>query len=361
MRFSSCRFAIVGALLVWPSGASAQSSPPAADPAPPAAQPAAAEPQYPVVNIGVLAYLQYDAELENRGGYNAFDVTRGYINITADVARHVRFRLTPDVKRATDGALGGSLAFRVKYAFVEFDDLLGDKSWLRVGAHQTPWLDFEESINRYRVQGQMFAEREGLVPGSSDFGLGFLTLLPGGYGEINAGVYNGEGYTKAEANKFKSVQGRATIRPFPKSPMAKGLRLSVFYDLGWFDAGRPRRHGIAMASFEQPHFTGTLQWVAATQRPDPLRVDAEPRGYSAFAEVRQGLEGWAGIFRYDQFDADRRTPDNSNRRVIAGVAYWLKWSRSRVGLVFNDEIVRYDPARRTPNENRLLAQTHLQF
>ena len=36
--------------------------------------------------------------------------------------------------------------------------------------HETPWLTFEESTNRYRVQGPMFAEREGLIPGPSDVG-----------------------------------------------------------------------------------------------------------------------------------------------------------------------------------------------
>jgi hypothetical protein len=45
----------------------------------------------------------------------------------------------------------------VKYAFVELDNALAARSWLRFGAHQTPWLDFEESIDRYRVQGTMFA------------------------------------------------------------------------------------------------------------------------------------------------------------------------------------------------------------
>jgi hypothetical protein len=354
--------AIVVALLTCPSVALAQSPP--AQPVPPAApaQPATPpEPQYPIVTVGVLSYLQYDAELKNRDGYNAFDVTRGYINITGDVAKNVRFRITPDLRRVSDGSLAGSLVFRVKYAFAEFDNLLGDKSWLRFGVHQTPWLDFEESINRYRVQGQMFAEREGLIPGSGDFGVGYLTPLPGNYGEINVGVYNGEGFTRAEANKFKSVQGRATFRPFPKAAIAKGLRLSGFYDAGWYDQGRPRRHGIVMASFEHTHFVGTAQGVAATERPTPLPVDAEPRGYSAFAEVRQGLQGWAGLVRFDHFDPDRLTADNSDRRVIAGVAYWLTWSKTRVGFVANDEDVRYDAGRHLPNENRFLFQTHVQF
>ena len=126
----------------------------------------------------------------------------------------MRFRFTPDIRRVTDGSLAGSLIVRVKYAFAQIDNI-GPRSWIRLGAHQTPWLDFEESINRYRVQGTMFAEREGLIPGSSDFGASYFAQLPGGYGEFHAGVYNGEGYAQPELNKYKSVQGRLTVRPLP--------------------------------------------------------------------------------------------------------------------------------------------------
>jgi hypothetical protein len=180
------RIVIAFALMLVSIGAArAQTPAPAATPAP--------EPEYPVVRVGVLSYVQYDAELENRDGYNVFDLTRGYINIDGQLARNVRFRVTPDVRRATsDTTLSGSLIFRVKYAFVELDNLKTTGSWLRFGAHQTPWLDFEESIDRSRVQGTMFSERENLIPGSSDFGVGYFTPL-GKYIDIQTGVYNGEG------------------------------------------------------------------------------------------------------------------------------------------------------------------------
>ena len=168
--------------------------------------PAPAAPEYPIVRLGMVSYLQYAAELENRDGYNAFDVTRAYLNVNAQVSPRVRFRFTPDIRRVTDGSLAGTMTVRVKYAFAQFDNVT-PRGWIRVGMHQTPWLDFEESINRYRVQGTMFSEREGLIPGSADFGVGYMTPLPKGYGEIQAGIYNGEGYAQAEANKYKSLQG----------------------------------------------------------------------------------------------------------------------------------------------------------
>jgi hypothetical protein len=321
---------------------------------------APAEPQYPKISIGTLTYLQYGAELQNRDDYNAFDITRGYINITGDLARNIKFRLTPDLRRITDGSLAGSLAFRLKYGFIEFDELL-PRSWVRFGLHQTPWLDFEESINRYRVQGQMFAEREGVIPGSGDFGVGLLMRGPNDYGEINVGVYNGEGFTRAEVDKRKSIQARITIRPMPKAAVAKGFRVSAFVDAGLAGENRPKRHAILMGSYEHPHFVGTAEWLAGESRTNPVLASTEFRGYSIFAEVRQGMEGWAGLARFESFDPDRRFADNSHQRAIAGIAYWMKWSAVKLGMVVNDENVSYDVGAGRPRENRLLFQTHVQF
>src|SRR5437870_104296 len=77
----------------------------------PAPAPAPA-PDYPIVRVGMVSFLQYDAELKNRSDFNAFDVTRGYININAQLAKNFRFRFTPDIRRATDSSLSGSLLLR---------------------------------------------------------------------------------------------------------------------------------------------------------------------------------------------------------------------------------------------------------
>jgi hypothetical protein len=330
-----------------------------AQPAPAAAP--AAEPDYPVIKLGVLSYVQYDAELENRDAFNAFDLTRGYININGQLSKNVRFRLTPDVRRVTDSSLAGTLVLRVKYAFVELDNVKAERSWVRFGAHQTPWLDFEESIDRYRVQGTMFSERDGLIPGSSDFGVGYFTPL-GKYVDLQAGVYNGEGYAQTDVNRFKSAQARLTLRPLAGRGIANGFRLSGFYNAGWYAADRPRRLGIVMGSFEHTNLVTTLQYLKATENPNPIAPrDIDRSGASGFVEIRQGMSGWAGIARVDVLDTDESIGDNSQRRMIAGGAYWFVWPRSRVGLVVTNEQVHYDAGAARPRENRLLVQTYVEF
>jgi hypothetical protein len=350
LRSVACIAVLFGSVSV----AFAQTPPP---PPAPAVTPA---PAYPIVRVGVVSYLQYGAELKNRQGFNNFDVTRAYLNVNAQVAEKVRFRFTPDIRRVNDGALSGSLLVRVKYAFAQFDNVTPN-SWVRLGLHHTPWLDFEEHINRYRVQGTVFAEREALIPGSADFGVSYLTALPGGYGEVHGGIYNGEGFGQPEITKHKSVQGRVTVRPLPNAAIAKGLRVSAFYNAGWYAADRPRRLGIVMGSFEHTNFVATVQSVRATERPLAADVtDTKRSGWSVFLEPRQGTAGFAGLFRYDAFDADRSITANEHSRIIGGGAYWWVWTRATVGLVVTNEQVRYDVPTR-PDESRLLVQTHFEF
>jgi hypothetical protein len=325
---------------------------------PPASAPA--QPDFPIVRVGMLSYLQYDAEFENRDAYNAFDVTRAYLNVNGQLSDRVRFRFTPDVRRVTDGSLAGSMAVRLKYAFLQVDNLT-PRSWIRFGMAQTPWLDFEESVNRYRVQGTMFSEREALIPGSADVGVGYFSSLPGNYGEFHTGVYNGEGFAQAELNKYKSVQGRLTVRPAPGRGLANFFRVSGFYSAGWYAADKPRRVGIVMAHYEHPRLVATVQRVAATESPLATVGDIQRSGWSAFIEPRQGPVGWAGIARFESFDPNDDVTDNTHRRAIGGVAYWFVWNRARLGLLTSNEQVWYDSRDGRRDENRLLFQTHIEF
>lgn len=328
-------------------------------PAAPAPAAAPAEPQYPVIRVGVVSYLQYLTELENRDGFNSFDVTRAYLNVNGQLSRNLRFRFTPDIRRVTDGSLAGSLTLRMKYAFVQWDNPTPGGS-LRFGQQPTPWVDFEQSINRYRVQGTMFSEREGLIPSSGDFGAGYSTPL-GAIAELHAGVFNGEGSSLAETNKYKSVQARVTVRPLAGRGALNGIRLSGFVNAGWYGEDRPRHLAIGMISFEQTHIAATAQLLTAIERPlVTTPADIDRSGQSYFLELRQGTQGWAGLLRLDRFDPDEDISSNEQQRVIAGGAYWFVWPRSRVGVIVTDELVRYEPIAR-PDEHRLLVQAHIEF
>jgi len=318
----------------------------------PASTPPAAT---PAVTFGILSFLQYAAELHEEDGYNAFDVTRGYFDVHARLTDRVRARFTPDVRPTTDATLATNLALRLEYAYLEAD--VTDKSSIVFGMHETPWLTFEESTNRYRVQGPMFAEREGLIPGPSDVGASFWTR--GERAEFHVGIYNGEGYGRAEEDKYKSVQGRATVRAYADATAETSVHISGFYSYGWYARDRPRNVGIVMATYEQPHAVVTAQYLSATDNPFVAR-DVQRRGMSFFGEGRKGPVGWAGIGRLDLFDPDGSNGTDSQRRYMFGGAHWSQWGRGRLGVVVSLEQL-YRTANSQLLERRLLAQTQIEF
>ena len=319
------------------------------------APPTPATGDFPVVTFGVTSFLQYDAELHESNGYNAFDVTRGYFNVKARLNDRVSVRFTPDVRPTTDASLDRNLALRLEYA--SLDAKVTDGVSFMFGLHEMPWLTFEESVNRYRVIGPFFAERLGLIPGPTD--LGASVKATGGRTEVHVGVYNGEGYGRAEIDKYKSIDGRVTLRPFSEGSAAGNVSISGFYQYGWYAKDRPRNVAIVMGSYEQPHVVATAQYLSATDNPFIAR-DVERRGLSFFGEGRQGLTGWAGVGGVDFFDPDASNTSDSRRRYIFGGAHWSQVGRGRLGVV-----VTLEQVFRTVNsqllERRLLAQTHVEF
>ena len=307
------------------------------------------------ITIGMQTFLQYEADLHEAENFNAFDVTRGYFNVKARLTDRVSVRFTPDVRPTTDASLDRNLALRLEYA--SLDAKVNDDVSFMFGLHEMPWLTFEESVNRYRVIGPFFAERLGLIPGPTDLGASVRATV--GRTDVHVGVYNGEGYGRAEIDKYKSIDGRVTLRPFSKDSAAGNVSISGFYQYGWYARDRPRNVAIVMGSYEQPHVVATAQYLSATDNPFIAR-DVKRRGLSFFGEGRQGLTGWAGVGGVDFFVPDASNTSDSRRRYIFGGAHWSQVGRGRLGVgVTLEQLFRAGNAQLL--ERRLLAQTHVEF
>jgi hypothetical protein len=322
------------------------------------AQDTTASGNFPAVTFGVLSFIQYSAELHERDGYNAFDVTRGYFKVEARLTDRVRVRFTPDVRPTTDASLNRNLTLRMEYA--SLDATVSDNVAIMFGLHETPWLSFEESLTRYRVLGPLFSERMGLIPGPTDLGVSVKATR--GRTEIHAGVYNGEGYGQAEFDKYKSVDGRVTFHPFSEDTEAGNVSISGFYQYGWYARDRPRNVAIVMGSYENPHIVATAQYLSATDNPFIAR-DVERSGLSFFGEGRQGPTGWAALGGVDFFDPDASNDSDSRRRIIFGGAHWSQVGPGRFGIVVTLEQLNgvYGAGGSQLLERRLLAQTHIEF
>jgi hypothetical protein len=312
------------------------------------------------LKIGTTAYLSYqDGSANDSTGkgvdYSKFVLKRGYIDVRKEITPYFNARITPDIYLDSNG----NTSVRMKYLFAAFQRAeLGfiGKPYVEFGMVHMPWLDFEENIDRFRMQDTMFMERAGLF-NSADVGFmvggNFGPELDkeykdnvnsgqaGTWGSFALGLYNGGGYSAAEQNTNKVLEGRVSFRPIQALP---GLQLSVFGVNGEGNVAQtatvtPPDWNLlaAMISYENPRFVLTGQYESGKGNQKGSAVDAngvalEHDGYSFFAEVRLDKAQQFSLFgRYDHFDpnTDLDTADIT-KRTIFGFAwqftkgcYWL--------------------------------------
>ena len=242
-------------------------------------------PQLGGVQIGGLWYLAYQAgDAYNlmpgkTRSYSQFRIKRGYINFQAALQPWLDVRITPDVTQDQTG----DFKVRIKYLYAKFKGRGAgpiQKPYVEFGVAHMPWLDFEEHINRFRMQDTMFMERSGLF-NSADTGFTLGSNLgpdmpaeymnnvnnsyAGRYGSWQLGVYNGGGYHAPERNSNKVLEARGSLRPLPEQ--LPGLQLHLFGVHGKANLPEPDPPAklpeydvlAGMASYEHKYFVLTGQ------------------------------------------------------------------------------------------------------
>ncbi|HKE89428.1 MAG TPA: hypothetical protein VKB45_03760, partial [Gemmatimonadales bacterium] len=155
------------------------------------------------VTVSGVGYAQYGYLLKDTANHvNSFDVTRAYVNLIGRFAGGVGARVTLDVNRP---AGDNSLRYRLKYAYATYTPVNSALTF-KLGMIHTPWLDWEEALWDYRMQGQMALERGGYMT-SSDIGFG----VDGKWGPDKVNMQltfvNGEGYSGGPGDQRKDVEG----------------------------------------------------------------------------------------------------------------------------------------------------------
>jgi hypothetical protein len=311
---------------------------------------AASKNDAPSIALGVLLFADYgyqkapetrdsDGNLINP---NSFNVARTYINVTGNVSHLVSFRVTPDIARetGTGSSLNGGLIFRLKYAYAQFN--LGDWMWkdtsVRLGIQPTPYTEFIESIYRYRFQGNLWAEREGYVS-TGDAGVSLRTTIPGGYGDLVVGSYNGESFAKSETNDQKAFQVRGSLRPWPTHSLLRGLQITGFYVADHYVKHAERRRGIFNVTFVHPHVNVGFDLLDARDRTSVTKPAVHGEGWSIWVTPKSA-KGFEALLRHDSLSPDTSV-QGRRTRTIAGIAYWFPHQ----GKVSSALLLDYEQAR----------------
>ena len=293
----------------------------AAGAAPLAAQQAA--PPAPQVTAGALVYTQYVYQLKDSvNHFNNFDITRAYVNVLGRLAGGVTTRVTVDVQRF--GSLGAgnptdnSLRLRLKYAFATYTPQ-GSPVTFKAGLIHTPWLDWEEALWDYRVQGAMAMDRAGYMS-AADYGVGVDGKWMADKVNFQFTVVNGTFYSGTSAGQGKDGQARVSVRVLDTNDSSRvgGLRISGYAGYGRAPTG-DRNRFIGMVSYRSKQIT--LAGEAATTQDGQLGA-TNGHVYSGFGVFKFPQSKAAVIARVDITHPQTGAVDKRTR-YIAGVSYQL--------------------------------------
>ena len=293
------------------------------------------------IRVGATIFADYTVTTRTEGHRrrrqrftpNAFNIGRAYLNVTGNISHIVAFRVTPDIVRetGTGSSLNGSYTYRLKYAYAQFnlDDWMSRGSCARFGMQQTPWVDFIDTVYRYRFQGTTLEDREGILS-SSDVGATFRYKFAGNYGDVHGGFYNGDNYNRAEANDQKAFMVRGTVRPLPMNadaarPARHRLLRPRRLRQGCRAAARHYRRDLR-ASLRQRR-RRTISSTADQTRAVSPKLDGD--GFSVWVTPKtpKGY-GWEGLLRFDHLSQEQATtavegrtqPHHRRHRVLVSAA-----------------------------------------
>jgi hypothetical protein len=292
------------------------------------------------VTVGGVGYLQYAYSLKedsaliatkgSPGHDNNFDVARAYVNIFGKFASGVQTRITTDV----DGrkAAANQLTIRLKYAFVGWTP---DKSALtfKTGLFTTPWIDYEEALYGYRMQGTTLYDRNSFFP-SSDFGIGADGSWKGDAVNMQVGAFDGEGYSNAPGDPGKDVEGRVSFRLARTDLGGRvgGVRLTAYGQVGSATGGGARNRFIGMLSYKSKRVTLAAEYGARQDSTGAKTPKQKGAAFGAYAILNIPNSKAGLLLRFDSFDpntdstlttqnAAANTTVNKQTRIIAGVSY----------------------------------------
>jgi hypothetical protein len=223
--------------------------------------------------------------------FNAFDITRTYLDFKFTPDEDVSARVTPNMylinntgstctasskssggvttsttcKVASGDVYGmntglaqtadGNLGFRVKYAYIDYNTffkkilkiapMLEDK--ITFGQQQNPLVDWEENLWGFRYTA--LTPWNYLSLSSSQVGIalkGPIKFHETQYADYDVGVYDDASFHAIEQSAYKQVMGRVTINPFGAHSRYDGFGLTGFYDYAYSNKCTPDENEAAV-------------------------------------------------------------------------------------------------------------------
>ena len=151
---------------------------------------------------------------------NFFSLERGYVGMEAKFSQSMKGRFTVDI--FSSDILKDGAGLKLKYAYLDFSNLI-------------PIPDLTTTVGLQKVYfGSIYDWSYNLIgkaptdeykyANSADYGISLNGYLPGGWGEYQLGIYNGEGYKNYGSNLKDNIDPAflANLRIVPTAGLTIG-------------------------------------------------------------------------------------------------------------------------------------------
>ena len=218
----------------------------------------------------------------NKSLANGFHFTRTYLTLIKRFDEGHHFRLTldqmvnnvggnscsngagPTAANCHEAAPFGLSGFSgtgrnadfVKYAY--YNHVIMPGLELRVGQHQTPWIEYEEHRWTYRFRSPIMVDEQNFQT-SSDMGVSLLGKVLDGKLDYHFAFQNGEGYQNTPDARGFAGLGRVSVEPI------KGIIISGF--------GQTERTRNGIEGFNPQRLLGNIE--AYDPKSDRFKVNAQ--------------------------------------------------------------------------------------
>jgi hypothetical protein len=271
--------------------------------------------QAPQVSVTGVIYTQYQYSDAPIAAKSTFDMTRAYVNVLGRFSNGITTRVTTDILPDA----GGDQEVRLKYAYATWTPARSSLTY-KLGMIHTPFIDWEEQLWDYRMQGTIAVDRNGAMT-AADIGVGVDGHWNGERINGQLTIVNGEGYSGGTGDFRKDVQARVSVRVQPTNDNSRvgGMRVTGYVGIGKVSAtGADRNRYLGMLSYKTQQYTVAGEYVSVKNAAVTGSI------ISAFGVYHLAPPSKIAVIgRVDVFDPNTSTANNKSTRIIGGASYQL--------------------------------------
>ena len=295
--------------------------------------------------------------------YNAFEVTRTYINLFYTPSDAVTLRITPDIYRtstvtavtSTASACTSlpctptitntyttdqSLTLRLKYGYVDLNKLFASNQYFKdtkitFGQTQNSLTDWEEGLTGHRYTYKM----------PMDYASGLSSTYAGvkahgpikfngkEYLDYDLGIYTNGAYNTTELSGTKQFMGRATWYPLGTKADRTGLGVTVFGDLGFTNVAPSSAASghyamdrtVVMVHYQTPGkgylLTGQYDLSHNVKNSDNTQMGYAFEGNARLGNAKSPFHAFGMYQHYEPYSNATNDQATQYSRTVGGIAY----------------------------------------